>query len=364
MTKKSMYRPEVFNCHEYQAGKTIEEVKKELGLERIVKLSSNENPYGPSPKVLEAIRAEMSNLSMYPERTYIELKEAIARANGVTIENIVVGSGSVVMIQIIPQLYVNPGDEVICVDKTFGRFEEASNLMGANMVIVPLKNYTHDLEAMADAITDKTKLIWVCNPNNPTGTIVKGYEIEKFLEKVPDDVVVVFDEAYYEYADDPDYKSALTFFKQGRKNIIVLRTFSKAYGMAGIRLGYAIVTKEVRTLLDTVQEPFNLGRIPIVTGPAALSDQEWVQKCVQDAWKEKKYLYEEFEKLGFDVIPSNTNFVMADTKRDCVDLFNKLMRKGVLVRPAAGWGLNTHIRVTIGTHPDNEALISALKEVL
>lgn len=362
MINKSIFRPTVFNCHEYQAGKTIEEVKKELGLKHIAKLSSNENPYGPSPKVFEAIQSELPNLSMYPERSFIDLLEAIAEANGVEVDNIVVGHGSETIIQIIPQLFINQGEEVILAEATYGRHAEASMLMGAKLVEVPMKNFRFDLEAMADAITDKTKLIWICNPNNPTGSIVKGYELSKFLARVPDDVIVVFDEAYQEYVDDPDYISGLEFLKKGYQNVVVLKTFSKAYGMAGIRLGYGIVDSEIKHLLDTVKEPFNLGRIPIVTGPAAIRDKEWLKKCVEDTLKEKQYFYDEFFALGFEIVPSCANFVLVDVKQDAQDLFERLMRKGVLVRPATGWGYSTHIRVTMGTHQDNEKFIKELKQ--
>lgn len=361
---KSMIRKAVFSCNAYTAGKTIEEVKRELGLEHVIKMSSNENPYGPSPKVFEAINAEMPNLYMYPERSFIEIKEAIAELNGVDARNIAVGHGSETIIQMIPQLFVNPQDEVIVSGTSYDRHAEASMLMDAKIVRVPAKNHGFDLEAMADAITDKTKLVWLCNPNNPTGTIFRGPELKKFMARIPKHVVIIFDEAYIEFADDPEFVSGLAYFKNGNNNVIILRTFSKAYGMAGIRLAYGIMDTEVKQAIDIIKEPFNLGRIPIVTGLAAIKDQEWLQSCVEKTLKEKYFLYNELAALGLEVIPTNANFIMIDVKQDGKELFNRLARKGIIARPGNAWGYQNHIRVTLGTHEDNLAFLKALKEVL
>jgi len=358
----SVCRPAVLTLIEYIAGKTVEEVQRELGLQDIVKLSSNENPLGPSPRVLEAITAALPRIAMYPETSFFDLKNALAQANGVSAENICVGHGSETIIQLIPQLYVNPGDEVVMADATYGRYEEASKLMDGRLVRVPLRDLRFDLEAMAAAVTDRTRIVWICNPNNPTGTYVRRREVQAFLEAVPSTVAVVFDQAYYEYVDDPDYADGLEFLKAGHDNVIVLRTFSKAHGLAGLRLGYGIAAAPVRQLLDTIKEPFNLNRLSIVAGPAALADEEWTKHCVEQNRRGRDLLLTELKRLGLDPVASQTNFVLVDVKQDADALFERLLRRGVIVRPASGWGLKRHIRVTVGTLEQNQRFLATLSE--
>jgi histidinol-phosphate aminotransferase len=356
----SVCRPAVLSLVEYTAGRTVEQVQRELGLRDIVKLSSNENPLGPSPRVLEAITATLSKLATYPETSFFDLKNALAEANGVTPENICVGHGTEAIMQLIPQVYVNPGDEVVLADVTYGRYEEASKLMDARLVRVPLRDQCFDLEAMAAAVTARTRIVWICNPNNPTGTIVRRDEVEEFLMAVPRSVAVVFDQAYCEFADDPDYPDALDYLKAGHDNVIVLRTFSKAHGLAGLRLGYGVAAAPVRQLLDTVKEPFNLNRLSVAAGPAALSDAAWTAHCVEENRRGREFLAREFARMGFEPVPSQANFVLVDVKQDADDLFQRLLRRGVIVRPGSGWGLTTHLRVTVGTREQNQRLLDAL----
>jgi len=362
--KENLFRPAVFNLTDYVAGKTIEEVKRELGLTDIIKLASNENPFGFSPRVRKAIMDELSNLAMYPEKSFIDLKKILADANGVRPENIVVGHGSEAIIQIIPLLFIDPGDEVILPEKTFGRYEEVCKLMNAKIKKVPLTNYKLDLELMSQAVTEATKLIWVCNPNNPTGTIVKKTEVERFLERLPEGIAVVFDQAYLEYVDDEEYADGLDFLKKGYENVIVLRTFSKAHGLAGLRLGYAIASSRICQLLDRIKEPFNLNRFSIVAGPASLADKEWLDECIRQNRLGRAFLTEQLTKLGCKVVPSQANFVLVDVKHDAETVFEKLMARGVIIRPATAWGYKTYIRVTVGTQEQNERFIRALAEVL
>lgn len=357
-------RPTVGTLVEYVAGMTVEEVQRELGLHDIVKLSSNESPWGPSPRVLEAIEATLPKLGTYPEKSFFDLKAKLAEANGVGAENICVGHGTETIIQLIPQLMVEPEDEVVLADATYCRYEEASKLMGARLVSVPLRRFRYDLEAMAAAVTERTRVVWVCNPNNPTGTFVCRDEVRTFLETVPPTVAVVFDQAYFEFADDPDYPDGLDFLKAGHDNVIVLRTFSKAYGLAGLRLGYGIAAVPVRRLLDTVKEPFNLNRLSVVAGPAALADQAWVSRSVEHTRRGRDYLIEELAGLGLDPVPSQTNFVFVDVKQDADRLFERLLRRGVIVRPAGGWGFPTFMRVTVGTPEQNRRFLDALKAEL
>lgn len=364
MEHESAFRPAVFKLLDYIAGKTIEEVKRELGLDNIVKLASNENPFGPSPRALKAITEELTNINMYPEKSFLDLKKILADANGVNSKNIVVGHGSETIIQLIPQLYVNPGDEVITADKTYGRYEEASKLMEGIIRYVPLRDYCYDLQGIMDIISPKTKVIWLCNPNNPTGTIVKIHDVEAFLNRIPKTTAVVFDQAYFEYVDDPDYANGLEFIKKGYENVIVLRTFSKAHGLAGLRLGYGIAHERICQMLDRIKEPFNLNRLSIVAGPASLSDKQWLNKCISENKLGREYLSQELTALGCSVVSSQTNFILFDVKQDCDILFKRLLAKGVIVRPASAWGLDTFIRVTVGTMQENRRFIETLKEEL
>jgi histidinol-phosphate aminotransferase len=350
----------VLTLVEYVAGKTVEEVQRELGLTDVVKLSSNENPLGPSPRVLDAVTSALPRLASYPEKSFFDLKRTLAEVNGVTPEHIFVGHGIEALIQLIPQLYVCPGDEVVLADVTFGRYEEASKLMEARPVRVALRDRRFDLEAMAAAVGRRTRIVWLCNPNNPTGTIVRRDEVEAFLQAVPPSVAVVFDQAYFEYADDPAYPDGLDFLKAGHDNVIVLRTFSKVHGLAGLRLGYGVAAPPVRRLLDTIKEPFNLNRLSVVAGPAALSDTAWTAYCIEQNRLGRDLLTAELTALGCEVVPSQANFVLVDVRRDANALFERLLLRGVIVRPASGWGLATHLRVTIGTQEQNQRFLAEL----
>jgi histidinol-phosphate aminotransferase len=356
------FRPAVYELCKYIAGTTTDQVQRELGMTDVAKLASNENPYGPSPRVFEAIQAELCNIWQYPEQSFFDIKHAIAAHNGVDFENVVVGHGSEAIIQLIPQLLVEPGDEVVLADVSYGRHEEASKLMDAVLKRVPLSRYQYDVEAMAAAVTPRTKLVWIASPNNPTGTIVTRAEVDWLLERLPETVTVVFDEAYREYVDDAAYGDGLEYLKAGRDNVVVLRTFSKAYGLAGLRLGYGLLSKRVAWLLDTIKEPFNVNRLSLVAGVAALADHEWLGQVVRSAISGRELLTTELSGLACDVVPSQANFVLADVHRDAAELFECLLRRGVIVRPAGGWGYPTHLRVTVGTPKQNARFLEALRE--
>jgi histidinol-phosphate aminotransferase len=349
---------------DYDPGMTIEEVERELGIHDVAKLSENENPWGMSPRALEAMTRELPNAFMYPEFGFYDLVNALASANEVDVANIVTGQGAEAIVQLIPQLYVNPGDEVILTDVTYTRYEEASRLMDACLVVVPLRQRCFDLPAIADAITPRTKVIWLCSPNNPTGTVLHREEARAFLDAVPRSICVVFDQAYQEFVDDPDYADGLTFLKEGFDNVIVLRTFSKIHGMAGVRLGYAIAAEEVCTLLHKIKEPFGVNRLAIVAGPASLADGERLAWCAEQNRLGRDYLSGEFARLGLESVPSQANFVLVDVRQDAEDLFERLLRRGIIVRSAAGWGLETFLRVTVGRPEQNERFIRALEEEL
>jgi histidinol-phosphate aminotransferase len=358
---ESCYRDAVYTLEKYIAGYTTEQVARELGLTDVVKLASNENAWGPSPKALEAIRGELHNLWQYPEQSFFDLKRVLAEANGVRAENVVVGHGTEVIIQLIPQLYCEAGDEVIVPDLTYGRYAEAAKLMEARVRVVPLRDFHYDLDAVRRAVGERTKLVWLCSPNNPTGCILRRRETDAFMASLPEGVTVVFDQAYREFVDDPEYADGLDLLKAGRENVIVLRTFSKAYGLAGMRLGYALVPQRVCWLLDTIKEPFNLNRLSIVAGPAALADADWLEDCVTQTIAGRRLLTETLTEWGFHVVPSQANFVLVDAGEDAEALWGRLLRRGVIVRPCTGWGLTQHLRVTVGRPEQNQRFLEALR---
>jgi len=356
------FRAVVHELVDYEPGRDVEEVAEELDIPvaRIVKLASNENPFGPSPKAIAAIPAEFPNLHMYPWKRFTDFKHVLAEYHGLTPENIVLGHGTESLIASVPQLYVDPGDEIVVAAESYTLHELSCVAMGAVVRRVALKDYRYDLDAMLAAVGPRTKVLWLCNPNNPTGTILTEAEVEYLLERLPATVAVVMDGAYAEYADDPDYGDGLTFVRRGYPNVITMRTLSKAYGLAGLRVGFAAAHPEVCRMLDRLREPFNLSRAATAAGPAAIADVAWLHHCQELNRAGRRYLSEEFTRLGFDVVPSQSNFILVDVKQDADSLFGRLLAQGIIVRPAGGWGYARHIRVTVGTAEQNAQLIAAL----
>lgn len=357
-------RASILTLDDYDPGMTIEEVERELGLSDVVKLSENENPFGMSARALEAILVELPNAFMYPEHGFIDLIQALATANEVSESMVVAGQGAEALVQLIPEMFVDPGDEVVMADITYSRYLQACKLMNANVVQVPLRDFRHDLEAMAEAVTSRTKLVWICSPNNPTGTISCRDEVREFMEHLPAGVVVVFDQAYSDFVDDPEYADGIEFLKHGHENVLVLRTFSKAHGMAGLRLGYCIGSRRVCSLLNRIREPFNVNRLAIAAARASLADKDALARCVENNATGRAYYSREFSRLGLEPVPSQANFVLVDTKRDSDVLFQKLLSHGVIVRPASGWGLNTCLRISVGLPSQNERLVALLEKEL
>lgn len=347
----------------YRPGKPIEEVERELGITDVVKMASNENPLGPSPLALEAIRETLGKINLYPDGNGYYLKQDLARHWGVEPEQVVLGNGSDEIVQLIAMAFVNEGDEAIMATPSFPRYEPVVRLMGGVAREVPLNDHRHDLEAMAALINEKTRLIFICNPNNPTGTIVTKDEVEAFLVRVPREVIVVFDEAYFEYVQDPTYPDGLDYLRQGRE-VIVLRTFSKAYGLAGLRVGYALTTPEIADYLNRVRPPFNVDTLAQVAARAALKDREFLQRVVTANEEGKQFFYRELERRGLPYIPTWANFLMLDTGVDSVRLFQEMLRRGVIVRSGDIFGMPTWIRVTVGRPEENERFFAVLDEVL
>ena len=347
----------------YSPGKPIEEVEREFGVKDIVKMASNENPLGPSPKALAAMREALNKVALYPEGSCFYLKKALAAHWGVRENELIVGNGSDELIHYIGVTFLSEGDEVIQADPSFVRYEAAAVLNDCDCIMVPLRDFTHDLEAMADRITDRTRLIFVANPNNPTGTAVTQRDVERFMAGLPERVIAVFDEAYYEYVESPDFPEMLSYIREGA-NVIVLRTFSKIYGLAGLRVGYGIARSEIIQCLNQVREPFNVNSVAQAGALASLQDPGQVERSRRVNSEGKRFLYREFEAMGLPYVPTEANFVFLDIKRDCRPVFTELLKRGVIVRTGDIFGLPTFFRVTIGTEADNRRFVQTLREVL
>ena len=311
------FRSVVYQLTNYEPGRDVEEVAEEIGVPvvNIVKLASNENPFGPSPRACAAIPAEFPNLHMYPWKRFTDFREELATYHGLAPENIVLGHGTESLISMIPQLYVDPGDETVVATQSYTLHELSCIAMGAVVRRVPLRDFRYDVAGMLAAVGPRTKIVWLCNPNNPTGTILTFAEIEAMLGELPARVAVVVDEAYAEYADDPEYGDGLSFVRRGYPNVIALRTMSKVYGLAGLRIGYAAADAEICVMLDRLREPFNMSRVATAAGPAALADIEWLHHCQDLNRRGRDFLSKEFVRLGFNVVPSEANFILVDVKR-------------------------------------------------
>ena len=347
----------------YVPGKSIEEVQRELGLTDIIKLASNENPLGPSPRALEALAAAAGGIAHYPEGSAPALRRAVSEAVGMPEDTLVFGNGSDEVLHLLALTFLQPGDETVQGDPSFTMYEIYATQCDAVPILVPLKDFTHDLDAMADAVTAKTRMVFIANPNNPTGTLVRREAVARFLDRIPRDVLVVLDEAYAEYISDPGKPDLRSLVLEGR-NVVILHTFSKAYGLAGLRVGYGIMRPEIAALLNRVRSPFNVNLPAQAAAAAALGDTDHVARTVALNAQGRDYFYAEFERLGLAYVPSQGNFVLVDVGRDARTVFEALQHKGVIIRSAHGMGLPRHIRVTTGTMPQNQRFIAALREVL
>lgn len=357
-------RPELDRHPEYKPGLSIENIKRQYGLSRVIKLASNENPLGPSPKGLAAYKKCADNIFRYPESQSIDLRRLIASKFRLDLENVIVGNGSDEIIELLAKAYLAPFDEVIVSESAFLQYRIAANLMGARVVAVPLAGMKHDLKGMAAAVTPRTKLIFIANPNNPTGTYNTRSEVEQFLTGLPGHVLPVIDEAYFEYAETKkDYPSMIeSFFR--KKQMVVLRTFSKIYGLAGLRVGYGIASESIVKTLDKVRPPFNVAMPAQMAAAAALFDDAHIKKSVKMTEAEKEILTDKLIEMGFPVVSSAANFLLFKvhpwTGRV---LFERMLRLGVIVRAVDEYGLQEYLRVTIGTPQENKVFLQALKEV-
>lgn len=346
----------------YEPGKPIEEVARERGLkpEDIIKLASNENPLGPSPKAITAMQEAVKEVHIYPDGASWKLRNELAKKFDLEIGNIILGCGSNEVIEFIGHAFLQPGDNIITAKHAFLVYKLMAKVFGAETIEVDDPGYVHDLDAMAAAVTPRTKEIFIANPNNPTGTLVSQEAIDRFMDKVPPHVVVVFDEAYYEFLDNPP--DTLKYVREGR-NVVVLRTFSKIQGLAGTRVGYGIANKELIDVLQRTRQPFNINSIAQAGALAGLLDQEHQDKTKAITDEGRAYLQEQFGLLGLEYIPSYANFVLVKVG-DGNATFKAMMDKGVIVRAMAAYKLPQWVRVSIGTMDQNRRCIEVLKEVL
>jgi histidinol-phosphate aminotransferase len=348
----------------YVPGKPIEEVQRELGVSDIVKLASNENPLGPSPKAVAAIENVLANLHRYPDGSGYALRKVLAARHGVDIDQIILGAGSVEIIEMLARAFLADGDEAVYSQQSFVSYQLAVDQVNGRAVAPPATSGRgHDLPAMAKAVSDRTKLIYLANPCNPTGTYFTRRELDGLLAEVDDRALVVVDQAYHEYVGRPDYPDALDDVKRGR-NVMVLRTFSKVYGLAGLRIGYGMAAQEVAATVNRVRSPFNTSSLAQVGAIAALEDQEWVGKSREHNLRELAYLQGELKRRGVRFTPSVTNFVLVEFESDVKELFVEFQKRGVIIRPVGGPGLVNCARVSVGTRPENERFLAALDQLV
>jgi len=346
----------------YEPGKPIEETARELDVDpnAIIKLASNENPLGPSPKALNAMRAALKNAQLYPDGGGFYLREALAAKLNFKRENIILGNGSNEIIEFLGHAFLNRDDEVITSEHAFIAYKLIATLFGARTIETPSPDYRHDLDVMLDAITRKTKIIFIANPNNPTGTLLGQDKIDNFISRVPENIVTIFDEAYFELLSDPP--ETLRYVREGR-NIIVLRTFSKIHGLASLRVGYGIASRDLIDVLQKTRQPFNVNGIAQAGALAALNDQAHQRKTKEIADAGRAYLEEQFRDIQLGFVPGAANFVMVNV-RDGAAVFNKLLARKIIVRPLKGYNLPEWVRISVGTMEQNKKCIAALKEIL
>ncbi|MGH3003263.1 MAG: histidinol-phosphate transaminase [Gaiellaceae bacterium] len=358
------FRTSVVRLTPYQPGKPVEDVRRELGLERVVKLASNEGPFGPFTAAREAIESATCDLNRYPDGGSFRLHAALAERHGVSFEQIAVGAGADGCIDMLSQAILDPGDEIVCGWPSFPSYVIYAAKQGAAAHTVPLADRRYDLEAMLAAVTPRTKLVYVCHPNNPTGTMNTAAELDAYFERVPPHVLTVVDQAYFEYIDRPDYPDAVARYLRAGKRVVVLRTFSKIYGLAGLRVGYAVGPVRVCSALGRVRRPFDISTPGQIAALASIGDDAELARRRSANVQGLARLEEILREHGLEPAPSVGNFLFVDTGQDANALFERLLREGIIVRPLVGFGAPTAIRVSVGTPEELELFSAALRRVL
>ncbi len=358
-------REAAYACEPYVSGRSMDEIMEEYGLTQVIKLNSNENPYGPYEKCKEAMTAEISKINIYPERNYIRLKKLLGEMFGVDSDYISLGHGAGSVLEEIAKTFLEAGDEVIVPKQSYLLYREISKIMGARVMEIALdENYSIDLDAFQAAITPKTKLVWVCNPNNPTGTIIPKDKFDSFVDSLPEQTWMVVDEAYAEFTAAKKLPDLMKYIKNG-KNVIAVRTFSKYYGLAGARMGYIIANPEIITVYDTVSEPFNANRIALAGAVELIKNERRTCKKYGDILvQDREWINEELAKIGCIPYPSQCNFVFFQTPCPAAKISELLLQKGIMIRPCGGWGYPNHIRATIGTTKQNQIFLKEIKNLL
>lgn len=347
----------------YTAGKPIEELERELGLTEIVKLASNENSLGPGSKAKLAIEKSLSHLSRYPDGNGFSLKQALANKTGVLAEQITLGNGSNEILELVARTFLTPDQEVVFSQHAFAVYPLVTQAVGATAKVAPALNYGHDLDAMLDCVNEKTRLVFIANPNNPTGTLLSSTALENFVGALPGTVICVLDEAYFEFVLDQDKVDSIAWLAK-YPNLIITRTFSKAYGLAGLRMGYSLSSAEIADLLNRVRQPFNNNMLALAAAEAALSDDEYLAATIILNNQGMQQLTAAFTELGLSWIPSAGNFVAVDLQQTAMPIYEALLQKGVIVRPVANYEMPCYLRISIGTAEENQFFINALKDIL
>ena len=346
----------------YPPGKPIEELERELGITGSIKLASNENPLGPSPKALEAVSKALTGLHRYPDGSCYYLKEKLSPILGVPHEMITFGNGSNEIIELLVRAYLKPGDEAIMGNPSFAVYPIAVKAVGGGSIEVPLKEMKHDLKTMASRITGKTRIIFIANPNNPTGTMVSGEEFREFMKSVPESVIVCMDEAYYEFVTAPDFPDTLSYIKEGAP-VLMLRTFSKIYGLAGLRVGYGVANAGIMDYMNRVRQPFNVNSLAQVAALAALEDSAHIDRTRQNNAEGLNFLLGSLREMGYECVDTQANFFLVKVG-DGKGVYESLLRKGVIVRPMASYSLPEYIRVTVGLPEENGRFLDSFKAVV
>ncbi len=360
---ESLANEHILGIAPYEPGKPTQELERELGISDAIKLASNENPLPPSARVQKAIAAALNTLNRYPDGGGHYLRQALAKKHDVSPDQIVLGNGSNELIELAVRTFLKPGDEAVVPHPSFVVYPMIVQAAGGIRVMVMLRDYRLDLEAMARAITPLTKMVFIANPNNPTATIVTADEVEHFMSRLPERTIVLFDEAYIEFAMGPDFPETLQYIRKERK-VVVLRTFSKAASLAGLRVGYGIADADAIALMNRIRQPFNVNSLSQVAALAALEDESHILECVRMIEGGRHYLYDELTALGVKYAPSRANFILVDVGHSASDIYQRLLKEGVIVRPMTSFGMESALRVSIGTPEENRRLVKALHVVL
>ncbi len=362
MTQGPPFKKHIQDIRPYEPGKPIKELQREYGIRNVIKLASNENPLGPSGKAVRAMRRALRDVNLYPEGSCYYLLTRLAQELAIDPGHLIFGNGSDEIIELVGRGFLSEGDEVLSSEKTFLVYPILTQVCGARYREVPMtKDRRYDLPAILAAITPRTKIIFIANPNNPTGTYVTAAEVEDFLAKVPENVVVCFDEAYVDFVDANDFPKTLAAVTDGRKNVIVLRTFSKAYGLAGIRIGYGVASREMITYLHKVRQPFNVNSLAQAAATAALDDTFFRWRTKWLVVRGRKFFYRKLAQMGLEYLPSQANFILVNMKTDGQEVYQYLLRQGMIVRPMGAYDLPEWLRITIGRRSQNVQLVRLLK---